>query len=219
MTDETTPEAPEVAVEAVAAEDVPQAPPEPEAAEPVRDEAAEAAIQAASGEALARWAARAALDEAGPGISLGEQPHDPGCCDRGGQPHLGPCVEPEPVAEAPEPAPEGEAVLAAHPEWVYLFTPPVPAAPEPAPAETPADPDAHPWAWSRIFSEFAMMAADIRQGYVTDRDLVESWYQVAYSRYYGVPLAAALPPVSPEPAAEERTPAVSGAPAIGSDVA
>ena len=36
-----------------------------------------------------------------------------------------------------------------------------------------------------------MMAADIRQGYVTDRDLVESWYQVAYSRYYGVPLAAA----------------------------
>ena len=51
MTDQT-PEAPEVAVEAVA-----QAPPEPEAAEPVRDEAAEAAIQAASGEALARWAA------------------------------------------------------------------------------------------------------------------------------------------------------------------
>ena len=129
MTDQT-PEAPEVAVEAVAAEDVPQAPPEPEAAEPVRDEAAEAAIQAASGEALARWAARAALDEAGPGISLGEQPHDPGCCDRGGQPHLGPCVEPEPVAEAPEPAPEGEAVLAAHPEWAYLFAlPPLPVRP------------------------------------------------------------------------------------------
>ena len=126
MTDQT-PEAPEVAVEPVAAEAVPQAPPEPEAAEPVRDEAAEAAIQAASGEALARWAARAALDEAGPGISLGEQPHDPGNCDRGGQPHLGPCVEPEPVAEAPEPAPEGEAVLAAHPEWAYLFS--APAAP------------------------------------------------------------------------------------------
>jgi len=179
MTDETTPEAPEVAVEAVAAEDVPQAPPEPEAAEPVRDEAAEAAIQAASGEALARWAARAALDEAGPGISLGEQPHDPGCCDRGGQPHLGPCVEPEPVAEAPEPAPEGEAVLAAHPEWVYLFRLSLPVRP----------------------------ASDAEAAVYEGRKTDPEWAAI---------YAPVLPPVSPEPAAEERTPAVSGAPAIGS---
>jgi hypothetical protein len=25
-------------------------------------------------------------------LSLGEQPHDPARCDRGGRPHLGPCV-------------------------------------------------------------------------------------------------------------------------------
>lgn len=30
-------------------------------------------------------------------LSLGERPHDPSHCDQGGQPHLGPCVEPSTV--------------------------------------------------------------------------------------------------------------------------
>lgn len=29
-----------------------------------------------------------------PGVSLGEQPHDPAHCDRDGRPHLGPCADP-----------------------------------------------------------------------------------------------------------------------------
>ena len=149
MTD-VTPEAPEPAVEPVVAEAVPQAPPEPVAAEPAAETDADAAqakaladlrhwgadvpaaeaaaIQAEHEEALARWGARDVL--AGSGVSLGEQPHDSANCDRGGQPHLGPCVEPEPVTAPPEPAPEGEAVLAAHPEWAYLFAlPPLPVRP------------------------------------------------------------------------------------------
>ena len=49
--------------------------------------------------------------EVAPGLSLGEQPHDPAGCDRGGGPHLGPCAVP------PEPGEVADRIGAAMAEY------------------------------------------------------------------------------------------------------